>query len=174
MRRRDNIVLIGFMGSGKSRVGKALADAMQMEYLDLDDRIEKIQGKKIARIFKDEGRGAFRRMEFEELRALEKTNHTVVATGGGIVVLRENHKPLRDLGPVIWLKARAETIMHRIGNTDKRPLFPKENPAESVRKMLETRDPLYRQVADGIIETDDLPIDVVVRRVIKFLDAWEG
>lgn len=173
-RRRDNVVLIGFMGSGKSEAGKALADAMQMEFLDLDERIEKVSGETIPAIFEKQGEVGFRKIESEQLGSLKQVNHTVISTGGGIVTVRENHKPLRDLGPVIWLKVELATILARLDSDAHRPLLPKENRTLKVKEMLSEREPLYRQVADGMIETDNLSIDVVVRRVIKFLDAYHG
>jgi len=159
----NNIVLIGFMGSGKSSVGKQLADQTNRTYIDLDQKIEDDAGDSIPNIFKNEGEEGFRKRETEVLRELSSRDGTVISTGGGIVEREENQSVLREHGPVIYLHASFEEISARLQDDQSRPLWSK--PEAERRKLLEKRLPVYEEWSDYFVHTGQKSIDDVVTEI---------
>ncbi len=152
----ENLVLIGYMGSGKTTVGKTLAKMMQFSFLDTDEMIEKQQNKTIREIFAADGEQAFRDLETDLLKQLvaEKRKHLVLSTGGGMPLRAENQKLLSKLGLVVYLKAEPETIYHRVKNDTKRPLLQCENPFAAIKEMIDVRNPVYEEAAAQIVQVN--------------------
>ncbi len=164
-----NIVLVGFMGAGKTTVGRALARLTGRRFLDLDAWIVRQAGRSIETIFASEGEDFFRRLETEALASLASEKGMVLATGGGIVVRKENWPLLRSLGKVIYLKTRPETLRERLGDGAGRPLARSGSGWEGVAALLEKRLPLYAQ-ADLVVDTDASPPEEVARSIWRQLE----
>lgn len=152
----DNIVLIGFMGSGKSSVGRYLARKFQWKFIDTDQYIENREGRKISRIFSEDGEEAFRRMETEVLKELiaDGAEHIVLAVGGGLPVRKENRDLLKRFGTVFYLKATLDTLERRLSGDTSRPLLQGGSLREKIAQMMEQRGQIYRSLADCEIRTD--------------------
>ena len=154
----NNVILVGYMGCGKTTIGKHLARIGKYRFVDTDEEIETQQGRSIRDIFATEGEAAFRDMEtayLEELLLQEKTG-MVLSTGGGMPLRERNRELLQRLGTVIYLKTKPETVYERVKGDTKRPLLQCENPLARIREMLEKRGPLYDEAAHFIIEADAL------------------
>jgi shikimate kinase len=160
-----NLVLIGFMGAGKTTVGQALAARLGWTTVDCDDLIEARAGKVIAAIFAEQGEGHFRDLESAVTADLQRYEHTVITTGGGVVERPENLAHLRRAGRVIYLRARPETLYARVRGSDHRPLLRVADPEARIRGLLARRTPSYEQ-ADRIVDTDDLTVSQVVERIL--------
>ncbi len=170
-----NIVLTGFMGTGKSSVGRLLAGEFGCRFLDLDTVIEKLSGRSITEIFETDGETRFRGLEavmVERLVAGEFGSNLVVSTGGGTVVSESNRRALREWGTVVCLTAPVETILSRIGRSKARPLAGADNKgdsieerAEALTELLHSREASYSE-ADFTVDTAALSIQEVVE-VIK-------
>lgn len=162
----NNIVLIGFMGAGKSTVARELGRLAGFRTMDLDAEIVRLQGRSIPEIFAEEGEAAFRNYEEQALRSLSSLRETVIATGGGVIGRAENWVAMRRLGPVVYLRARWETLRARIENGEGRPLAARGRDMERVRTLWETRLPLYAQ-ADLAVDTDECSATEVARTVLQ-------
>jgi len=169
---RDRCVLLcGLMGSGKSRVGRALASRLGWDFIDTDERIERAAGMKISEIFARDGEPAFRRLESEALQALP-TERCVVALGGGAVVSAENRRVLREKGTLVWLDAPPETLVARMGESQKRPLLAGLDRAGRIARLTELRAerlPAYSE-AELRVETDGMAVDEAAAAVHAALD----
>ena len=164
----DNIILVGYMGSGKSTVGKRLAEARGMNYIDLDEYITRREDRSIAEIFKEVGEEGFRSIEHDAIRSLGNCYNTVISTGGGAVIRRDNRECLKALGRVIYLKAEPETIYNRIKNDTTRPLLSDTSDEERlkrIRDMINARGAYYEGVADIVIATDDFGAEQLVEDI---------
>ena len=161
-----NIYLIGFMGVGKSAVGRALARSLRMAFIDSDWAIEQKAGKAIARIFADEGEPAFREMERDFIESGHPDSGTVVACGGGLPIQPGMSELLKSKGVVICLFARPETILQRTIGNPKRPLLNVDEPEERIRSLMEERDPVYMAAGVGI-STEGRTIPDVVKNIIR-------
>lgn len=165
---KDNVVLIGFMGSGKTTFGKALADKSGMEFLDTDAYIEQQAGKSISDIFAEDGEEAFRKLETDVLMHLRDTvKNTVLATGGGMPLRIENARLLKEIGKVCYLTAAPQVIYERVKNDTGRPLLQGEDPYGRICNLMKERKPLYERAADTIIDTNSNDLEVI-------LNAFEG
>jgi len=155
-----NIILVGFMGCGKSTIGWELHKSLGYPFIDTDHAIEKETRRKISEIFKTDGEAAFREMETKCLKQLiqKKTKRTIIATGGGMVTTPENIKLLRKLGFVVWLTCSPESIYERTSRNNNRPLLQCANPHEAIRELLAQRKPLYKASAHLEINSSDLDI----------------
>lgn len=159
-----NIILIGFMGAGKTTVGKLLARERQMQFVDTDERIEEEQGRSIPEIFSGEGEPYFRDLETALLRRMqEDTERCVISVGGGMPVREENRKLLRALGCVIYLSATKETILERVKNDGSRPMLSGGDLKERVERLMRERETLYRQAAHIEVRTDGRSVRHVIQ-----------
>jgi shikimate kinase len=163
-----NIVLVGFMATGKSTVGRALSHRLSFRVVDTDDMIEAKAGKPISQIFADDGEAAFRDLEAEAAREVASLSRHVIITGGGIVLRHANMDALKQAGPVFCLTASAEEILRRTEGTTHRPLLQTADPLATIRELLDARAPLYA-AADHTIETTGLRADAVVARILEIV-----
>lgn len=165
---REAIVLIGFMGSGKTTIGRELARRLQIPFVDLDSVIVEQAEMTIPEIFATEGEEGFRHRETQALESVYAVGGAVVATGGGAVTVEENWPLMRDIGPVVYLRTRLQTALQRIGEGEGRPLANGMDRETRLRTLLELRKPLYEQ-ADLIVDTDGLTPSAVARVIIEKL-----
>ena len=154
-----NVVLIGFMGCGKTTLGARLAHMLGLTFVDMDDCIVKKAGCSIPEIFAQRGEAGFRRLESEVLDELAASGRKVISTGGGVVTVPENLPKLRALGFVVWLNPPERSIWNRVSRNRSRPLLQTPNPRQTVHDLLESRLPLYAAVADLEADTKDLTPD---------------
>lgn len=161
-----NIYLIGFMGVGKSAVGRSVARALRMDFIDSDWAIEQEAGKPISKIFADEGEPAFREMERRFIENGHPDNGHVVSCGGGLPIQPGMADLLLEKGIVICLFAQPETIVSRTVGNPKRPLLNVENPEERVRELMKEREPVYMQTGIGI-STEGRGINDVVNNILR-------
>ena len=163
-----NIVLIGFMGSGKTTVGKSLEEKTDMVFVDTDELIEAYEGCKISEIFADKGEAYFRRLEKETLKnLLESTDNKVISTGGGIVTNQENIPLLKQLGKVFYLRIKPETVVERLEGDKTRPLLIGEDKLVKVEQLMTDRKELYEMAADKTIDTDGLSVSEIVGKILE-------
>ena len=150
-----NLILIGFMGAGKTTVGKLLAQDNQMRFVDTDDRIVEEQGKSIPDIFSACGEIYFRDLETDLLKRMQDdTKNAVISVGGGMPVREENRWLLRSLGCVVYLTAEKETILSRVKGDGSRPMLNGDSLEERVDRLMQERENCYRQTAHLCIRTD--------------------
>ena len=164
--RGEAIVLIGFMGSGKSSVGRELAARTGLPRYDTDEMISARYGLSIAEIFAQHGEEAFRAAETEAL-AQVPAFRAIVVPGGGIVLREENVARLREFGIVVHLTADEETLFERVSRRQTRPLLQTENPRGTLSEMLCVREPLYHQAADLTVDTSELRHEEVADRILE-------
>jgi shikimate kinase len=159
-----NLYLVGFMGTGKSAVGRLVAHRMGMQLIDSDTAIEHRAGKPITAIFADEGEETFRRYEREFIEGGHPATGCVVSCGGGLVLQEGMSEKLRERGIVVCLSARAETILERTQGNSNRPLLNVEDPLARINEMLEKRMPVYRAVGTEVL-TDGRTISDIATHV---------
>lgn len=169
----SHVFLIGFMGAGKSTVGRRLAVRLGLPFIDLDARIEQDAGCSIVEIFDAEGEQRFRDREREALAAVAEEPASVVACGGGIVLADENRRLLNDTGRVVYLKVSAGEALARIGDTTGRPLLERGDAGAMAATLLAARETLYRAVADVEVDTSGLDRDSVADAVFEALSTAE-
>lgn len=164
--KQSNVVLIGFMGSGKSTVGKALAKKWGFTYVDTDALIEEMEGMTINEIFATKGEEYFRDLETETVKKIKnKYKRHVISVGGGTPLRAENRKLLKKTGVVIYLKTSPETVLKRLKYDKTRPLLQRPDKEAAVRELLEKRTPIYQSAANFSVSTDDLPVDKIVSEI---------
>ena len=151
----DNLVLVGPMGAGKSTVGRYLAQLLRLKFIDADTELEMRCGADIPWIFEIEGEAGFRIRETELLNELCDRKNIVLATGGGAVLSEKNRDVLKSCGKVVYLYATPQQILKRTCQDKKRPLLQVENRKEAIERLVVERDPLYREIADLIVESED-------------------
>ena len=162
----SNVILIGYMGCGKSTVGIRLSYRLKMPYVDTDKLIEKQQGTTICCIFKQKGEEAFRDMETECLKDLfDNRQDYVISVGGGLALRQKNRDLMAQLGKVIYLRAKPETIYDRVKGDTARPLLQCDNPEERIRQMLEVRGPVYESAAQIVIDVDGKSFDEILDEI---------
>lgn len=163
---KKNVILIGFMGAGKTSVGYHLAKRLGYQQIDTDEIIEKKSGMKISDIFEQKGEEYFRQLETTTLKELKQTmNEKVISTGGGLPLWEENASILKEMGFVVYLSTSERTVMERLKGDRKRPLLQGEHPEEKIRKLLEYRRPLYEIAAHMRIDADDKSFDQIVTEI---------
>ena len=164
-----NIVLVGFMGSGKSTVGRELHQLLGYPLVDMDQTIEQRAGKPITAIFADSGEEAFRELETGLLRELAAPDspRRIISTGGGVVGRPENRGLLRKLGYVVWLKAPVDTLFERTSRNRERPLLHTENPRARIEALLGTREPWYRETAHLEVDTQGLDSGEIATGILE-------
>jgi shikimate kinase len=168
---KRNIILCGFMATGKSSVGKKLAALVNYEFVDMDALIEAEEGMSIPEIFTTRGEPAFRALECRMVERIAERSRCVVATGGGTIVNPKNLEVLKRCGVMITLTANERTILRRAGEGDSRPMLQGENRMERIRTLMKQREPFYAQ-ADIILDTSSLRINQVVRRLAERLQEF--
>ncbi len=160
-------VLIGFMGCGKSTVSKLLAKELGWQLIDTDAQIEEEQGTTISRMFADRGEAWFRILESELIERLSKEKEPmVISTGGGLPMQPQNKELLEQLGDVIYLQVQPETVLKRLEKDTTRPLLQGEDKEQKVKELLAYRGPIYEDVADYTIVTDELTPKEIVRKIL--------
>ncbi len=156
---RKNILLIGFMGTGKSTVSARLKKRLDMKEIDTDALIVEREGMSISDIFAQKGEEAFRNMETELLRELKSEHNLIVSCGGGMALRETNTAIMKAAGTVVWLTAEPETILERVKNDDSRPLLRGHKNTAFIGELLEKRRPKYAAAADIAVATDHRSID---------------
>ena len=152
----NHVILIGFMGCGKSSVGKALANAMGIPFVDTDGMIEEQAGRKINDIFREDGEEYFRELETSVLKQLlSAQERKVIAVGGGLPVREINREYLKRLGTVVYLLAKVETLTGRLEGDDTRPMLRGGELKKRIETLMDARGELYGEAADVRVETDD-------------------
>ena len=154
MSKRTNIILVGPMGAGKSTIGRQLAARLRMPFFDSDREIEKRTGVDIPTIFEFEGEEGFRNRESAMLEDLCAQQGIVLATGGGAVMREANRELLRRCGKVVYLRTAIQTQLRRTARDRNRPLLQTDDPKARLEELMRIRDPLYREIADLIVDTD--------------------
>jgi shikimate kinase len=152
--RRGNLFLVGMMGSGKSTIGRQLARALKKSFIDADTELERRTGVSIATIFEIEGEAGFRDREETMLAELCAQESIVLATGGGAVLRPANRCILRANGYVVYLHASVDTLSERTQSSRHRPLLLTADPRATLTALYLERDPLYREIADAVIDSD--------------------
>ena len=168
MRGVEHVLLIGFMGSGKSTVGRLVADRLGRPFVDLDREIERNEGRDIAGIFAQKGEGAFRAAESDAVRSLTSLEPSVVGCGGGVVLDDGNRATLKRSGTVVYLQVSAHEALARIGHADDRPLLAGAGPGAAVA-LLRSREALYEVTADITVPTEQRTPEQVADEVVERL-----
>lgn len=167
----SNIFLIGPMGAGKTTIGRRLAEARGLEFLDSDQEIESRTGVDIAYIFEKEGEDGFRRREKATIAELSARSHIVLATGGGAILDPENRQLLSARGMVVYLHASIEQQVARTARAENRPLLQNTpDRREVLERLFAIRDPLYREISDLVLLTDGRNAKLLVREIEEYLD----
>ncbi len=165
---KTSIALIGFMGTGKTAVGKALAKRLDKEFVELDSLIEQKAGKTIPEIFNQDGEVTFRELEIEVTREVAERKNTVIACGGGVVLNEINIERLRKECIIVYLTASPRVILKRtLSNENERPLLEVSNKAQRIQELLRFRKLFYERAADIKIDTSKLDISSAVEQIIK-------
>ena len=161
--QQPNIVLVGFMGTGKTTVGRLLSERMGMPLVDMDEEIVRLAGKEISAIFAEEGEAHFRSLEREMARTLSARSGLVISTGGGIVLNPDNIADFERSGLVVCLLASADTLFSRLEKDASRPLLAGEK-REKIRELLEQRRPLYEAISHKV-DTDGLTPEAIAKQI---------
>ncbi len=157
------------MGCGKSSVGRRIARNTGHRFIDTDEVVAARAGSSIARIFAEHGEAYFRDLETAALRELSSETGIVLATGGGIILRKENRDTLRRIGPVAWLDANPDLLFERVSRNKKRPLLHTENPRETFDALLAARRAVYETAADFRVDSTELSHDAVALAVVEKL-----
>jgi len=171
MKHPTNIFLIGPMGAGKSTVGRQLAGMLKLDFVDSDVEIQRRTGVDIPTIFEYEGEEGFRRRERTVIDELTQQDSQVLATGGGAVTVAENRRNLAARGYVIYLSCSVDQQYDRTAKDRNRPLLQTDDPRARLEELMEVRDPLYRETADLVVNTDKRSATSVAKEIIESLDA---
>ena len=170
MNKHDNIFLVGLMGAGKTTVGKLLSKRYQKTFHDSDHEIESRCGVKIPVIFEIEGEAGFRKREEIAIAELTALSNVVVATGGGAIISSANRELLKSRGIVIYLRGTPEHLFERTRHDRNRPLLQTSNPLARLRELYSERDPLYREIADIVMDTGRQNISNLTRILCEKID----
>ena len=162
--------LVGPMGAGKSTIGRQLARCLKLKFIDSDREIEIRTGVDIPLIFELEGESGFRKRERKVIDELTARPGTILATGGGAVMDKLNRQRLASRGHVIYLHTSIEQQLRRTAHDRNRPLLQTANPKRKLQELMELRDPLYREIADWVIETDGCRVRDVVQQIVQKIE----
>lgn len=163
-----NIVLTGFMGTGKTVVGRELSHILGWKIIDVDDEIVKAQAMTINKIFSKFGEPRFRDIETEMIRKVAGNRNVIISTGGGAVLRQENMDILRENGVIVCLWAGPEAILRRTGSSDERPLLQVEDPLKKIKELLEYRRPFYEK-ADIVIDTGEKTPFHIAKEILEMM-----
>ncbi|WP_455202588.1 shikimate kinase AroK [Kaarinaea lacus] len=166
-----NIIFVGPMGAGKTTIGRQIAKALGRTFYDSDKEIEKRTGATIPLIFELEKEEGFRIRESAMIKELLAKDNIVLATGGGAILSEKNRKMMSDHGYVVYLCAPLEQLVRRTARDKNRPLLQTKNPKKTIEDLLTIRDPLYRDVADHVLETDKFSVRQVVSKLQKIFKS---
>ncbi len=164
-----NIVLIGFMGSGKSSVGKELSSLLEMDYLDTDQLISERTGMTINEIFEVQGEYGFRKLEAEVIKDIHQRKNIIISCGGGVVLNPSNVELLKQNGKVIWLKASCSEVYSRLSGDSSRPLLKDNMTVERISNILTERTPLYEATNDMTVDTEKKTVQEICKEIIEDL-----
>jgi len=168
-----NIVLVGFMGTGKTTIAKELARRLNFNYISIDELIEKRENKSISQIFAEKGESYFRDLESEIVKEVSQGNNLIIDAGGGVVLREENVLNLKKKGILICLKAKPEVILERTKGYTHRPLLNVPNPKERIEELLKIREPYYRK-ADYFIDTSNISVQEAVEKILEIIRENNG
>lgn len=172
---KTNIALVGFMGTGKTAVGRLLAQKLNRKFVELDPLIEQKAGKSIPEIFQQDGEIAFRELEIAVTKEVSSGKNLVIACGGGVVLNKINIDRLRQEGIIVYLTAPPGVILRRVlGDGTRRPLLEVADPAATIRELLQFRKPFYLMAADIKIDTSKLDTTSIAEQIIARLKEYEG
>ncbi|GEA07234.1 shikimate kinase [Alteromonas sp. KUL42] len=167
MAEKRNIFLVGPMGAGKSTIGRHLADELHLDFFDSDQEIERRTGADIAWIFDLEGEDGFRKREENVINDLTDKQGIVLATGGGSIVTKAVRNRLSARGIVVYLQTTIDKQVARTQRDKRRPLLQNDDPEQVLRDLAEMRNPLYEEVADYVVDTDDQSARAVANQIIS-------
>jgi shikimate kinase len=174
MKQCSNIVLVGFMGSGKTSIGKRLSLKMKWEFIDMDDFIEKREGMTINEIFETKGEQYFRDTEKELCKRFSEPKCKIIATGGGVIKNDANMSALKKGGVVIYLKSDPQTIAFNLRNDDSRPLLRCEDKLAKITELLSQREPTYNKYADITVDVASLNMDETLNIITEEYEKYEN
>ena len=171
MKPEGSLILVGMMGAGKTTVGRLLARRLKRRFFDSDEEIERRCGVRIPVIFDIEGEAGFRARETQVIAELCAMDNAVLATGGGAVLAEENRRIFVARGTVVYLHARPPYLWHRVRHDRNRPLLATANPQTKLEELYAERDPLYREVADLVIDTGKQSVQTLAKDLLTRLDG---
>lgn len=167
-----SIFLVGMPGAGKTTIGKGLARALGRSFIDVDHELERRCGVRVPVIFDLEGEAGFRQRETCAIDDCTRRRGIVLATGGGAVLAAENRRMLHERGLVVYLRARPKDLYARTRHDRNRPLLQTEDPLGTIERLLQVRDPLYREVAHLTVDTGQVPVPHLVNRIVPMLRTY--
>lgn len=167
----NNLILVGMMGAGKTTVGRLLARRLKRKLYDSDEEIERRCGVRIPVIFDIEGEAGFRARETQALAELCALEGVVIATGGGAVLAEENRRTIAAHGTVVYLHARPGNLWDRVRHDRNRPLLATPDPQRRLEQLYAERDPLYREVANLVVDTGKQSVQTLAKDLFARLDA---
>ena len=167
---RNNVILVGMMGAGKTTVGRLLARRLKRAFYDSDEEIERRCGVRIPVIFDIEGEAGFRTREAQAIAELCAIDGVVLATGGGAVLAEENRRRMAAHGTVVYLHARPGYLWQRVRHDRNRPLLAAPDPQKKLEELYAVRDPLYREVADIVVDTGRQSVQTLAKELLARLE----
>jgi shikimate kinase len=175
MTHAGNVYLVGMMGAGKTTVGRLLARRLKLRFIDADQELERRCGVKVPLIFDIEGEAGFRAREAQLLAELTALDGVVLGTGGGAVLSDDNRRRLAARGTVVYLHATPEDLFERVKHDRNRPLLATGDPLQRLRELHAQRDPLYRGIADLVVDTGRQTVLALTRELIaKLGERWKA
>lgn len=171
----NNLVLIGFMGCGKTTFGKWISQNANMAFYDTDDYIESKQNREIKEIFATDGENYFRDLETETIQEMsENLQDSVISVGGGLPIRKENRELLEKLGSTVYLRATEETLLKRLANDTKRPLLADGNISSKIHELMMQREAIYKEAAEIIVDTDDRTFEQIYNEIEDIIITKAG
>lgn len=164
-----NVILCGFMGCGKSTIGKAISKKIKYEFIDSDEFIEKQEKMTIPEIFEKFGEDYFRNKETDAISKISKLDHCVVSLGGGAVLNKKNANIIKKSGKLYFLNVSAQEVYNRLKDDDTRPLLQTDDKLSAISSLLSKRLPIYTEVSDVKINVDSKKIDEIIKEILNFL-----
>ena len=170
----NHVVIIGFMGSGKTRVGKQLSKDLGLQFVDLDKLITKKMNLSAREIFEKFGEAYYRALETVALKQLiQDSERKVISLGAGVPLQEQNEKYLKELGTVVYLKGSLTTLKKRLADSKKYPMLDGEDRDDKIKKLLKQRDPVYQKFADIQVVTGEVPFEELIKEIEEKLSTYE-